>query len=45
VALGRLARAYEADPDKGRDLLPEIHFALWRSFDPELLSMLEKENL
>jgi hypothetical protein len=26
------ARAYEADPDKRRDLLQEIHFALWRSF-------------
>lgn len=31
-ALERLARAYEADPDKRRDLLQEIHFALWRSF-------------
>jgi RNA polymerase sigma-70 factor (ECF subfamily) len=30
--LDRLARAYEADPDKRRDLLQEIHFALWRSF-------------
>lgn len=30
-ALERLARAYEADPDKRRDLLQEIHFALWRS--------------
>lgn len=32
AALGRLARAYEADPDKRRDLLQEIHIALWRSF-------------
>ncbi len=31
-ALARLARAYEADPDQQRDLLQEIHFALWRSF-------------
>jgi len=33
AALGRLARAYEADPDKRRDLLQEIHVALWRSFE------------
>ena len=32
-ALDRLARAYENDPDKRRDLLQEIHFALWRSFE------------
>jgi len=32
AALGRLARAYEADPERRRDLLQEIHFALWRSF-------------
>jgi RNA polymerase sigma-70 factor (ECF subfamily) len=32
-ALERLVRAYEADPDKRRDLLQEIHLALWRSFD------------
>lgn len=32
-ALGRLARAYEADPDKRRDLLQEIHVALWLSFE------------
>lgn len=31
-ALERLARAYEADPDHRRDLLQEIHIALWRSF-------------
>jgi RNA polymerase sigma-70 factor (ECF subfamily) len=32
AALDRLARAYEADADKRRDLTQEIHFALWRSF-------------
>ena len=31
AALERLARAYEPDPDKRRDLLQEIHIALWRS--------------
>ena len=31
-ALERLARAYEADPDKRRDLSQDIHFQLWRSF-------------
>jgi len=30
-ALARLARGYEADPDKRRELLQEIHLALWRS--------------
>jgi RNA polymerase sigma-70 factor (ECF subfamily) len=30
-ALERLARAYEPDPDKRRDLLQEVHVALWRS--------------
>ena len=30
-ALDRLARAYEPDPDRRRDLLQEIHVALWRS--------------
>jgi RNA polymerase sigma-70 factor (ECF subfamily) len=30
-ALGRLARSYEIDRDKQRDLLQEIHLALWRS--------------
>src|SRR4051794_31131213 len=30
-ALDRLARSYEADPDKRRDLLQEIHFAVWKS--------------
>jgi RNA polymerase sigma factor (sigma-70 family) len=32
-ALGRLARAYERDADRQRDLLQDIHFALWRSFE------------
>ncbi len=31
VALERLARSYEADTDKRRDLLQNIHFAIWRS--------------
>ncbi|MDE2163200.1 MAG: sigma-70 family RNA polymerase sigma factor [Alphaproteobacteria bacterium] len=30
-ALERLARAYEADPAERRDLLQDIHLALWRS--------------
>jgi RNA polymerase sigma-70 factor (ECF subfamily) len=33
AALVRLARGYEADPDKRRDLLQEIHIALWRSLE------------
>ena len=33
TALERLARAYEADPEARRDLLQEIHIALWRSFE------------
>jgi DNA-directed RNA polymerase specialized sigma24 family protein len=33
AALDRLARAYEADPDKRRDLLQDIHLALWRSLE------------
>jgi RNA polymerase sigma-70 factor (ECF subfamily) len=33
AALERLARAYELDVDKCRDLLQEIHFELWRSFN------------
>lgn len=32
AALGRLARSYEIDADRQRDLLQEIHLALWRSF-------------
>jgi RNA polymerase sigma-70 factor (ECF subfamily) len=31
-ALERLACAYEADPEKRRDLSQDIHFQLWRSF-------------
>jgi RNA polymerase sigma-70 factor (ECF subfamily) len=31
AALDRLARSYEADAEKRRDLLQEIHFAIWRS--------------
>lgn len=33
AALVRLARGYEADRDKRRDLLQEIHLALWRSLE------------
>lgn len=33
AALERLARAYEADPDIRRDLLQDIHVAMWRSFE------------
>lgn len=31
AALARLGRAYEMDPDKRRDLMQEVHLALWRS--------------
>lgn len=31
AALGRLARAYERNADRQRDLLQDIHFAVWRS--------------
>jgi RNA polymerase sigma-70 factor (ECF subfamily) len=31
AALERLARAYETDAEKSRDLLQDIHVALWRS--------------
>ncbi|MGI8744196.1 MAG: RNA polymerase sigma factor [Bryobacteraceae bacterium] len=31
-SLERLAGAYEADPEKRRDLSQEIHFQFWRSF-------------
>jgi RNA polymerase sigma-70 factor (ECF subfamily) len=31
AALERLARGYQADPDRRLDLLQEIHLALWRS--------------
>jgi RNA polymerase sigma-70 factor (ECF subfamily) len=33
AALERLAWAYEPDPDRRRDLLQELHLALWRSFE------------
>ncbi len=33
ASLKRLARAYEADPEKQHDLLQEIHFAIWRSLE------------
>jgi RNA polymerase sigma-70 factor (ECF subfamily) len=32
-SLSRLAYAYEADPDLRRDLMQEIHLALWRSLE------------
>jgi RNA polymerase sigma-70 factor (ECF subfamily) len=32
AAMDRLARAYEPDPERRRDLLQDIHIALWRSF-------------
>lgn len=32
AALSRLARGYEADRDRRRDLLQEIHIGVWRSF-------------
>src|SRR6478672_8499142 len=31
AALSRLVRAYEAVPEKRRDLLQEIHIAMWKS--------------
>jgi RNA polymerase sigma-70 factor, ECF subfamily len=31
-ALERLARGYEAHPERRRDLVQDIHLALWRSF-------------
>ena len=33
AALERLAQGYEADPEIRRDLLQDIHIALWRSFN------------
>jgi RNA polymerase sigma-70 factor (ECF subfamily) len=33
AALERLARAYEPDADRRRDLLQDIHVALWRSLE------------
>lgn len=32
-ALDRLVRAYEADSEARRDLLQDVHLALWRSFE------------
>jgi RNA polymerase sigma-70 factor, ECF subfamily len=32
AAIQRLARGYEPEPDKRRDLIQDIHVALWRSF-------------
>jgi RNA polymerase sigma-70 factor (ECF subfamily) len=32
-ALQRLVRVYESDADKARDLLQDIHIALWQSFE------------
>jgi RNA polymerase sigma-70 factor (ECF subfamily) len=32
-ALERLASSYEADREKRRDLLQDIHLAIWRSFE------------
>lgn len=31
-ALNRLAKAYESDPDRCKDLLQDIHAGIWRSF-------------
>ena len=33
AALERLAYAYEEDSDRRRDLLQDIHFQIWRSFE------------
>jgi RNA polymerase sigma-70 factor (ECF subfamily) len=33
AALERLARVYENDPEARRDLLQDIHIAIWRSFE------------
>ena len=32
-ALERLARAYEADPDRRQDLVQEIHLEIWKSLE------------
>jgi RNA polymerase sigma-70 factor (ECF subfamily) len=32
AAIARLARVYEANPDRRRDLVQDMHVALWRSF-------------
>lgn len=31
-ALERLSRSYEADPEKRKDLLQDVHLAVWKSF-------------
>jgi RNA polymerase sigma-70 factor, ECF subfamily len=33
AAIERFSRGYEADPDRRRDLLQDIHLALWQSFE------------
>lgn len=33
ATIQRLARGYEADPERRRDLLPKIHIELWRSLE------------
>jgi RNA polymerase sigma-70 factor (ECF subfamily) len=33
AAIERIARGYEADPEKRRDLVQEIHLSLWRTFE------------
>jgi RNA polymerase sigma-70 factor (ECF subfamily) len=33
AALQRIARAYEADPERRRDLLQEMHVTLWKSMN------------
>ena len=33
ATIRRLARGYEADPERRRDLLQEIHIELWRSLE------------
>jgi RNA polymerase sigma-70 factor (ECF subfamily) len=32
AAIERFSRGYEADPDRRRDLLQDIHLSMWRSF-------------
>lgn len=32
AALQRIARAHEADPERRRDLLQDVHVTLWKSF-------------
>ena len=33
ATIRRLAKGYEADPERRRDLLQEIHLELWRSLE------------